>query len=122
MSKITAKYNTLAKVFSLEVDNLNPHYADLFAGIESGGTTVLFSNFSCGYVLYRNSAIASEETWPADGTRYVETKEPTIVSTRIYWEPGESVYLRVWFENWGVHIEHSWTLITPLEEPPVELP
>lgn len=117
MSKIVAKYNVVEKRYILEISNLDQHYADVFAGIDNGGTKILFSNFSCGYELTHNGTVVSSYSWPEPGVKYIETTDGIIESARVYWEPGWNVVLKVWFNNWGVHIEQSWPItVPPLDE------
>lgn len=118
MSKLVARYDVVAKQYILDVEDLSPSYADIFAGIDNGGSLVIFSNFACGYELSKGGQIISSKSWPEPGVTYIESSDPLLVSDRVYWNPGDVLDLMVWFENVGVHIQHTWTIQVP-EEPVV---
>lgn len=118
MSKLVARYDVVAKQYILDAENLSPKYADIFAGIDNDGAPVQLVNFSCGYELRKGDQVLYSNSWPEPGVTYIESSDPLLVSARVYWNPGDILDLMVWFENVGVHIEHTWTLQVP-EEPAV---
>lgn len=121
MSKLVARYDVVAKQYLLDVENLSPRYVDIFAGIDNRGDPVIFRNFACGYELFKDGQIISSKSWPEPGVTYIESSDPLLVSDRVHWTPGDTLDLLVWFENVGVHIQHTWTIQVP-EEPVSEEP
>jgi hypothetical protein len=113
MSKLLVKYNSTTKEFTLEVEDLSPYYTDIFIGIFADTGLVQFTDFSFGYTLEGSAPETFSKSWPDQGVEYIQTDQPFLESSRIYWGPGNSVQLTVWFNNNGIIGEKTWTIQVP---------
>lgn len=120
MSSITAIYNLTGSV-AIEVSDLAPDYADLFAGIAHGSGRVALHDPRFGYVLQSGGEVVAERSWPPAGVRYRATDQQILESDRVSLVPAITYQLTAWVEYGGQRIEGEIEFLTPaLPEPEEE--
>jgi len=121
MSTINVLYSAVTETFDFQLNNLSPHYADIFAGIKKHLDVIPFSNLSFGYELRQKGALVSSRTWPDPGVTYIQTDQEIIDGERVEWLPNTEYALKVWFMNWGQHYEGFHVFVTPPDDVPIVL-
>lgn len=115
MSKIITTYHPLTESFSFQEVDLMDHECDIVAGLDLHKFAIDLIDFSYGFDLrLPGGAVYVQRMWgETENMRFESTDQDVIEVSRVEWEPGLELTLRVWFQNNGQLYEGFHTFTTP---------
>ena len=118
VSKIHATDDFVTGNWSLEFDELAPHYADLFVGFTEDAPVVEFKDLKFGYELRQGDNIKKYGVFPPYGIKYIRSDQPYLVVERLFFRPETDYTLWLWCENNGQRFEQTFDFTTPIPAQP----
>lgn len=120
MSKIYAYDDFSTGNWSIDIQDLDPYYADLFIGFTDQGPVVEFKNLKFGFELQQGENIKRYGVYPPPNVRYVRSDQQYITVDRLTLRPDQTYNLYLWCENDGTRFERSFEIVTTRPAQPFE--
>lgn len=113
MSKILATDDFQTQNWTITIEELDSHYANLFIGFTGESPVVEFQNLQFKYELKQNDEIKQQNSYPPSNVRYINSDQVYLVIERLELSPETTYELYLWAENAGQSFEKTFVFTTP---------
>jgi hypothetical protein len=116
MSKILVNCNLQSGDWTVQEEDIQPHYTDVRFYFSDGNSVVMFDNLTFGVKLKKDAEELFNETYGIT-KRFVASENTLfdnwIENARLYLEANTTYTLELWCENSGIMRTHNHEFTTP---------